>query len=115
MIEATIGTTSLTGDPFDINTIWIEGNVMHLSVSYSGGCGEHTFQCIGSPQLSKSLPPQRSITVIHTNHEDFCKKRITDTLTVNIKALAYQQEEGSEIVLNVFNWKPQLLYRYSKN
>jgi hypothetical protein len=114
MIEATIGTTSLTGDPFDINAIWIEGNVMHLSISYSGGCGEHTFQCIGSPQISKSLPPKRSISVIHTNHEDFCKKRITDTLKINIEALAYKQEDGSEIILNVVNWNSPLLYRFTK-
>ena len=113
IIKATLGATPETSDPFEIVNAWIEGNYMHVSVRYSGGCGEHTFQCIGSLQISKSLPPRRSLALIHTNHEDFCKKNISDTLIVDLKALTYQQTEGSEILLDLMNWKSPLLYVYT--
>lgn len=34
----------------------LTGNILELTVSYSGGCEVHQFELIGNPNIAKSLP-----------------------------------------------------------
>ncbi|NBW58948.1 MAG: hypothetical protein EBR41_00005, partial [Crocinitomicaceae bacterium] len=52
-------------DAFKILDAKIIGNYLHLNISYSGGCEKHSFKIIGDLLLSKSLPPIRSVKLIH--------------------------------------------------
>jgi len=90
----------------------IKGSTMQLIISYSGGCAEHSFRLIGSPILTKSLPPQRAVKLIHTNNGDQCKKMITDTLMFDVTPLANSASKDKAVVLNldgVVTLKPLLL------
>jgi hypothetical protein len=101
-----------TSDPFTILDAHIDGNLLHLTMQYSGGCGKHTFEVLGSAAIMKSLPPQRPVLIIHRNNGDNCRALITEELTVDISEFAYQKEEGSEIHL-IMEGRERLKYVYS--
>jgi len=100
-----------TSDPFTVLDAHIDGNLLHLTVQYSGGCGKHTFEVLGSAAIMKSLPPQRPVLIIHRNNGDNCRALITEELTVDISDFAYQKEEGSEIYL-IMEGRERLKYVY---
>jgi hypothetical protein len=112
MLTATIGEVNVPSDPVTISDIRVKGNKLFIDVSYSGGCKEHTFQLVGSSMIAKSLPPIRHMQLIHESNDDKCKKMVMQTLEVDIKALAYQQQAGSEIFLTIDGWKDRIEYTY---
>lgn len=113
-LVAEIGTTKDVSAPVEISGCKIEGNKMYLSVSYSGGCQEHSFKLIGSPNISKSLPPIRAIQLFHTNNGDSCRELISKIIEVDLTALAYKQEDGSVIHLTLEGWEEKLTYTFTK-
>lgn len=112
MLTAVIGKINAPSDPVTIKSVRMEGNKLILTVQYSGGCENHSFQCIGSPVIAKSLPPIRSIQLVHTANGDACKKLIEQTLEIDISALAYKQEAESKIFLNLEGWADRIVYTF---
>ena len=110
-IKAQIGEMK-DGDPFQIEGVKREGNTLLISVSYGGGCGEHTFEMNGSMAVMKSMPPQRAIKLTHTNHEDYCKAIVRKTIEVDITALADAPREGSKIILLLDGWEERIEYTF---
>ena len=109
----TIGTLSndtTVSDPFEIQEASISGNKLLLKISYAGGCQEHSFQLVGAPQISKSLPPIRSIRLIHDGNQDACKAKIIKDIEIDISELCYKNETNSSIYLQLQGWKENLLY-----
>ena len=98
---AEIGDFNTESAAVDILSAEIKGTSIQLVVSYSGGCAEHSFRLIGSPVLTKSLPPQRAVKLIHTNNGDQCKKMITDTLMFDVTPLANNASKDKTVVLNL--------------
>jgi hypothetical protein len=112
MSMAEIGDLNTESAAVDILSAEIKGTSIQLVVSYSGGCAEHSFRLIGSAVLTKSLPPQRSVKLIHTNNGDQCKKMITDTLLFDVTPLANNASKDKSVVLNlggVVTLKPLLV------
>lgn len=96
-----------------IHDVSLNDNVLRLSIGYTGGCAKHNFELVGSEMISKSLPPIRSIKLIHTTiKEDACKKEIFDTLYFDLSNLAYQKINGSVIKLNLDGYKDQIIYTF---
>ena len=87
---------------------------MLIDVSYGGGCEDHQFQVIGSPMISKSLPPVRPIQLVHNANGDKCKMNVTKTLEIDISEFTYKKEKGSEIYLTLGGWNQQIAYTYEK-
>ena len=112
MLTAELGKINAPSDPVTIKSVRMEGNKLILAVQYSGGCENHSFQCIGSPVIAKSLPPIRSIQLVHTANGDACKKLIEQTLEIDISALAYKQEAESKIFLNLEGWAERIVYTF---
>jgi len=109
----TIGTLSndtTLSDPFEIQEATITGNKLLLKISYAGGCQEHSFQLIGANQISKSLPPIRSIRLIHDGNQDACKAKIIKDIEIDISELCYKNETNSSIYLQLQGWKENLPY-----
>ena len=98
---AEIGDLNMESAAINIQSAEIKGTSIQLVVSYSGGCAEHSFRLIGSPVLTKSLPPQRAVKLIHTNNGDQCKKMITDTLMFDVTPLANNASKDKTVVLNL--------------
>jgi hypothetical protein len=111
-IKAEIGETSIPSEPFTISTVKIQGNKMFIDISFSGGCTAHEFKMVGSRSIAKSLPPIRQIQLIHLPHLDKCERLTKQTLEIDIKELAYQQESGSKIILTLEGWKEPIEYEY---
>ena len=109
---AEIGVLNSESAAVNIQSAEIKGNSIQLVVSYSGGCAEHSFRLMGSAILTKSLPPQRAVKLIHTNNGDQCKKMITDTLMFDVTPLANNASKDKTVVLNldgVVTLKPLML------
>ena len=92
----------------------ISKNQLLLNISYSGGCEKHSFKINGDLQLSKSLPPIRSVNLIHYGNNDACKKLIIENLVIDISDLAYKKEDGSEIYLSLDGWGERITYVFNK-
>lgn len=110
-INAVIGDLSVESKNVQILKSKIDGNNLILKIGYSGGCTTHEFEFIGSPMISKSLPPIRSVRLIHLT-DDTCREYIERELVIDLKELAYKKEAGSQIKLNVGANEGQLLYTY---
>lgn len=101
-----------SSDVFKVEDAKIVGNKIEIKVSYGGGCENHSFELIGSPNISKSLPPIRSIQIIHRANKDACKALIIKEMAFNISAFTYKKESGSTIYLQLDGWDEKLLYTY---
>ncbi len=107
MIKAELGEFEKS-DAIDINAVRVEGNKMYLEVSYSGGCAKHLFKMIGSTAIKKSLPPIRSIQLVHKGNNDVCRSIVKKTIQVDISDLAYP---GGDIILQLDGWKGNIIYK----
>lgn len=111
-LKAQIGDVSQRSDHYSITSARIEGNTLWIDVEYSGGCAWHTFELIGSAAVMKSLPPQRSIKLIHNNDEDMCEAWVKQTIQADISELAASQTSGSEIVLILDGYNEKLNFTF---
>ena len=93
----------------------IEGNTLFLKIGYSGGCEKHNFKVIGNPMISKSLPPIRSIELVHLNSGDTCREYIEQQLIIDISDLAYEKENGSKIKLQFSEMEEMLMFTYTSD
>ena len=112
MLKATIGDIETPSDLIQITGVTISGNIMSIDVNYSGGCEEHNFQLIGSENIAKSLPPIRSVKLVHNANGDACRKLEERTLVFDISDLTYKQEAGSVIYLTLDGWKDRIEYTF---
>ena len=110
-IVAVIGDLPVESKNVQILKSKIEDNNLILKIGYSGGCSTHEFEFIGSSMISKSLPPIRSVKLIHRT-DDTCREYIERQLVVDLKELAYKKEAGSQIKLNIGANEGQLVYTY---
>ena len=110
-IEAEIGDMTQESKNVQILKSKIDGNHLILKIGYSGGCTTHEFQFLGSAMISKSLPPIRTVRLVH-HTDDTCREYIERELIVNLKDLAYKKEGGSKIKLKIQGAEDFLLYTY---
>lgn len=110
---AILGETKIQSKEFTIKNAVVNGNILEIEVSYYGSCQAHDFICTGSTMISKSFPPIRSVKLVHYGKEDTCKEQVVEVLKIDIIALAYKPEDGSQIKLNLEGWTEQLMYTYS--
>ena len=83
---------------FKLKKVWIEGTLMFLDISYSGGCKNHKWDLIFNGMLAKSLPPKAVLFLNHDSGGDLCKKLILDTLCFNLSPL---RTYGQKVMVNV--------------
>jgi hypothetical protein len=91
----------------------IEGNTLYLKVGYSGGCTNHGFQVIGNPMIYKSLPPIRSVELVHLNNGDTCREYIEQQLIIDLTDLAYEKKSGSKIKLQFSGIEEMIMYTFT--
>ena len=113
-IVSKIGNPMVETDSFALLSNHLEENILNLKISYLGGCKTHQFEFVGSQAISKSLPPIRYVKLIHSSNGDSCKRKQTMNLTIDLRPVAYKQDESSEIYLECELWKERLLYKNLK-
>jgi len=97
-------------DPLSIKSAKLNGDILELLVSYSGGCKEHFFELVSNGFYMKSLPPKLAIKVLHNNNGDACRSLEEKYLTFNIKDLRYPGE--GPLILLIDGMKEEITYQY---
>jgi len=110
--KAQIGDVMQESDQTTITGVKLEGNVLTLNVEYSGGCQDHSFEFVGSAAIMKSLPPKRSVKLVHNANGDTCRELVTETIKFDISTLAVTETSGSEIILLLDGVKDPISYVY---
>ncbi len=111
--QAEIGPYQKGSDPVTIKSVSLKRNILTIEVSYSGGCVEpHDFRLIGSPMMTKSLPPIRNVQLFHQAKGDNCKALKTEKLQFSIVRLAESTEPGNKVKLQLENYEDLIEYSY---
>ena len=108
--KATLGEIGGKTDHYNILSAEVEGVLLFMTIEYSGGCARHDFQFIGNRGFSKSIPPQRSVMLMHDNGDDMCEAMVKRDIEIDISELAMKQEKGNEIILNLEGYDEPLKF-----
>jgi len=109
---AQIGDVNQESAQTTITGVSLEGNILSLDVEYSGGCKDHSFELVGSAMIMKSMPPKRTVKLVHNSNDDTCRELVSETIKFNIKTLAVTETSGNEITLLLDGVKEPISYIY---
>jgi hypothetical protein len=98
--------SSLNSDPFTLNSILIEGKNVEVTVSYPGGCTQHSFEIIWDEAVSNTNPPAINLAIIHDANGDNCEAYVTEVLTFNIGDLIDSCLAGSVSIAAFSGYDP---------
>lgn len=88
----------LPGDPYQLTSAELDGQLLELRLQYAGGCATHRFvACWPDSRFAESYPVQTWLAIYHDAGGDTCEAQTTDTRYVDISAIltAYQRSYGS--------------------
>lgn len=89
-------------DPFNINNGTINGQALHLSVSYGGGCADHKFNLWATSKLGvPDNEPIKNIILTHNSNGDVCKAFITTEIILNLEPLVYLHPDAKILLISV--------------
>jgi hypothetical protein len=94
---------------FDILKTSLEGNILTVVVSYSGGCKEHDFKLYFDGNYKKSLPPKADFILTHDNQGDACRSIIEKNIKFDISKSQYAGRK--EMIISVEGFE-ELKYSY---
>lgn len=73
------------GDSFSIIESKRNGDDLQITLSYSGGCNEHTFEIIWDGIVYADNPCKMNLLLIHRGNFDGCEALTTDTINIDLK------------------------------
>ncbi|MFZ6052692.1 hypothetical protein [Halocola ammonii] len=100
-------------DPYDIDSIWMAGDTIHIKVQYGGGCEEHEFKLMTNGDYAKSMPPQMTLHLEHENNNDRCRALIMKELKFDLKPIRNPSAENLLIRINGLQNDP-VTYSYNR-
>jgi hypothetical protein len=96
----------LPADGASIENVRIVGDLIKLTVSYSGGCRRHVFKLFGSTGFMESLPVQARLFLSHDGNGDMCEALIRDELVFDLSSLkrSYKKaySDDGPVLLRIF-------------
>lgn len=97
---------SLWLDSFELNAANVDGDILALKLSFSGGCAHHDFALFMTPAaFMESNPVQANLVLNHDSHADPCDAYLTQKVRFDLRPLAelHRQTYGSrdEIILRI--------------
>jgi len=87
-----------TGAPYSVDSVGISGDILSVFVNYSGGCKDHSFELLSNGMFAKSLPPQVTVCLKHTNNDDACRKLVMQELKFNVSGIKYKSGNGTTVI-----------------
>lgn len=96
----------------DISKVEINGDILSITVSYSGGCEEHDFKLYFNGMYMKSLPPKITLMLYHDNKGDSCRSIVEKTLKFDIKGVREKGKTTGEIMVKVSGMENVVSYKY---
>lgn len=98
------------GDPFTIKNVKREGEILQITLTYSGGCKEHTFEIIWDGIVYTDDPCKMNLLLIHRGDSDNCEALITETIHINLKNLIGDVSYKNDCAYHIFS-----TYNFSEN
>ena len=92
-----------TSDSFTINSANKDGDILEVSVSYSGGCLQHSFEVIWDGIVYTDPPCYMNLIITHNSNNDTCEALITETISINLKDLIGENNYKDNCTYNIFN------------
>ena len=91
-------TADLQSDPFALNSASVTGNVLTISVSYSGGCRSHEFVLTAAESFQESSPVQLPMVLTHEDNDDPCEAYPTEQRRFDLTPIEerYQAAYGGQ-------------------
>lgn len=77
----------IKSDDFNMQKVWIEGDVLKINVRYGGGCEKHDFKLYWNGIVARSYPGQTTIHLKHDANGDSCEALISETLEFDLTAI----------------------------
>ncbi len=81
-------------DEYVINTATIENDILHINVSYTGGCETHEFTLVAEPRFLESFPVQLRVSLAHNANSDTCEDSITEDHQFDLTPLKEVYQKG---------------------
>ncbi|HWN71215.1 MAG TPA: hypothetical protein VNM90_26440 [Haliangium sp.] len=108
--------SDLPGDPYQLTSATLDGELLELELQYPGGCRAHRFvACWPENTFAESFPVQTWLALYHDAGGDTCEALAMDTRYVDISAIltAYQQAYGGSgpIVMHVRDTDVSVTYQ----
>ena len=111
-VDSSINNTH--GDPFDIDSFYVENNWLNIIVGYSGGCKSHSFDVVwdgnasviaDSANYRDSTSVFFKIAIKHDANGDHCEAYISDTLKIDLNVLLakYGDTLPDDFIINIVN------------
>ena len=101
LIDTTCDASS-SDSSFGIGELAIQGDLLRIAVTYSGGCEDHEFSACWDGTFLESNPVQAQLAVHHEDNGDSCEAAITRDVFVDLSLLRsrFQNQTGTiEIVI----------------
>lgn len=96
---------------FKVSSWTIEGDILKIDVSYSGGCEAHSFKAYFSGAWMKSLPMKGNVLLEHVVEKpDPCREMVKQTLEFDISKM--RVEGQNKLVVQSPNGKYNAIYEY---
>ena len=93
---------------YNIDSAKIDNNIMTISLSYIGECGEHGFDLIFNGMYKKSLPRQADLYLLHEYKVDTCTKINTLELRYSLDPIIGQSKQATNFTL--YSYPEKLKY-----
>lgn len=77
----------IKSDAFTMSEVTIEGDVLKIKVSYSGGAEEHGFKLYWNQIVARSYPGKTTINLKHNANGDTAEALLTETLEFDLTAI----------------------------
>ncbi len=77
----------------NIDSVFVDGNILTMRVNYSGGCKEHYFMLKSNGKFSKSSPPAVKMFLDDTVKTDNCRQFKEEIIKININNLRHPSKK----------------------
>ena len=90
---------SLKNDPVQLHEAYIDGDCLHIKLSYSGGCRNHTVDLARIlPECGTPPLPPPTFEIRHNSNGDACEAYITKDFRFDLSPL--KREGTTKVILN---------------
>lgn len=98
--------TTIEKDPFFIDSVRVEDDLLYLYVSFGGGCREHLFSLYSTNgiymPLSSPIPPKGDVYLGHDGNGDTCEALLHKELVFDLTPLVKENPHGMGLRLYQF-------------
>lgn len=84
-----------------VESLKLEENNLKFNIQYQGGCKPHSFRLICDSSLTKTIPAQTNLYLVHENNGDNCTQEIKKELIFDISRL--KNLRNNSLLLNIDN------------